>query len=141
MRIKIAVQNPPGVQMLAGSGQALRQIQHHGQGETLLVVVDVPCARRQIGRAGQTAIFRVDPRHHQASAALRVPAQFTNHPNQVGVITRCQTGRHFFGRKAVTGDCPLKQFNRHGLPGHGLPGLLRRRLPVGLMNYSRGAFA
>ena len=62
--------------------------------------------------------------------------EFTNDPDQVRVITSSQTGRHFYCRKPVTGDLPLKQFHCHGLRG-----LLRRRLPVSFVDYSRGAFA
>ncbi|GDX77456.1 hypothetical protein LBMAG41_25350 [Cyanobium sp.] len=136
MRIKITVQNPTGVQMLAGSGQARRQIQHQGQGEALTVRVNVPRARRQTGRAGQIPKLRIDPRHHQAAGAGWVADQFTKGPDQMSVMSRSQTGRHLFCRKPIAGDRTLKQFH-----GHGLPGVLRRRLPVSFMDHSRGAFA
>jgi len=124
------------MQVLADSGQALGQIQHQGQGEPLAVPVNVPRARRQIGRAGQVPKLRVDPRHHQAAGAGWVPGEDTHDPDQMSVITRSQAGRHFFCRKPVTGDRPLKQFHRHGMPG-----FLRRWLPVSFVDHSRGAFA
>ena len=70
-----------------------------------------------------------------------MPAEFTNNADQVGMIPRSQTGGHFFGRKPITGDSPLKQFQRHGIAGHGMAGLLGRRLPVRFVDDSRGAFA
>ena len=93
----------------------------------------------QVARLGGPARLRnprVYPGHHQAAGAGGVPGEFTNHADQVSVITRSQTSRHFFRGKPVTGDRPLKQFHRHGMPS-----LLRRRLPVSFVDYPRGAFA